>query len=369
MKIQVQEKINDSLIFEKKRQINFFSKISHIYSFLNIFSVESRAKRKKDRSINGLIESNNFSTLFELINIDYELTDKQLEKMYKKINFILLTRSYEDKLYIVKLMEEKGIEIKDENYFYFFISNKFNELFESYILNKKNMNSEDLLFFKKLISKFDDENFKKLLHKFIVEDIVNSPTGFGSSLNWSCDRNAYFEPLKNKYLFEGMTKKNVLKIIKSFDRVGLSVVNEFKSLLNRSNEHEELIKDLGLDIKSLITKAKKEIKFDESELSNEMKEVINRIIKECEKAEKNENPFFKYEINNISNIIMPNIIKKYLSIDLEYRNTLKNIEGKLPGELLLESLINLHEKVKKMNFDINEEKISELSIENRKLKF
>ncbi len=74
------------------------------------------------------------------------------------------------------------------------------------------------------------------------------------------------------------------------------------------------------------------------------------------------------ELEVLVNNTLPNIIRKYLSIDVEYRNSLKNIEGKTPEELFSDALHNIDVKVSEIDLKMNEEKVKELSIENRKLK-
>lgn len=74
------------------------------------------------------------------------------------------------------------------------------------------------------------------------------------------------------------------------------------------------------------------------------------------------------EVNEFVESRLPVILEKYLSIDKEYRTTLKNVEGYNAQELMTQSLDNmvllLKEKLENRNSDL----MSELSIENRKLK-
>lgn len=65
---------------------------------------------------------------------------------------------------------------------------------------------------------------------------------------------------------------------------------------------------------------------------------------------------------------MPEIIKKYLNVDPEYRKELKNIQGKNAEELMIESLNIIKESLERIEKDINEENLKNLSIHTRYLK-
>lgn len=65
---------------------------------------------------------------------------------------------------------------------------------------------------------------------------------------------------------------------------------------------------------------------------------------------------------------LPEIIKKYLNIDNQYRENLKNVQGKNAKELMIESLSIIQESLKHIEKDINEENLKNLSIHTRYIK-
>jgi len=74
------------------------------------------------------------------------------------------------------------------------------------------------------------------------------------------------------------------------------------------------------------------------------------------------------ETTQFFNERLPVILKKYFSIDEEYRTSLKNVEGYNAQELMLQALDNIEKLVTAKKEDNNVILISELSIENRKLR-
>lgn len=74
-----------------------------------------------------------------------------------------------------------------------------------------------------------------------------------------------------------------------------------------------------------------------------------------------------YELENLYKDL-PNVIEKFISIHPEYRNTLKNIEGKSPEQLMEDSLNTIENKFKEYWENINQNKVTDLSIVQRAIK-
>ena len=62
---------------------------------------------------------------------------------------------------------------------------------------------------------------------------------------------------------------------------------------------------------------------------------------------------------------IPETIMKYLNVDEQYRNNLKDISGRTAENLLIETLENFLINKKELNLILNKQKLSELSIEKR----
>lgn len=349
---------------ENKKSVKF-EKFSFIQT-LFLWNKETREYWRQNFLINNLIKQKDFSTLFELKKNNYELSEKQEKNLNKTINNTLVDRTYPEKSNIFNILEKYNVTITNENYYHFMISNTFTNLAKQYKNNNINEKNEEL--FLNIISMLENKDFKKDFHEFIVKDIMNSPQDFGAGINWSMNKNVYYEPLENEHIFAGMTKTQYHKIIKT--GIGTEhLLNEYRALAMKAPIDMEILDNLGIDTKSIVEKAQRTLLLKEESLIPEMKSMINKISEEVEKFKKCNQEEFNEEIEKIANQILPNIVKKYLSIDEEYRISLRNIEGKLPSELLLESLSNIEIRVKDINHSINEKKVSDLSVDNRKLKF
>lgn len=72
-----------------------------------------------------------------------------------------------------------------------------------------------------------------------------------------------------------------------------------------------------------------------------------------------------FEITTLFEKRLPEILKKYLTIDAEYRQTLKNNQGKNAEDLMLESLGNIQDNFEHHWQEINQHKVDDLSATNR----
>lgn len=107
---------------------------------------------------------------------------------------------------------------------------------------------------------------------------------------------------------------------------------------------EHIVLDLP-EVAQSIYKSIKEIKFSEDDI---------KIL------ESNHN--YEYELVDKR---MPEAIMKYISVDSQYRNTLKNAVGKTAENLLIETLENILITKKDLNLIVNQSKLSDLSVTRR----
>lgn len=118
--------------------------------------------------------------------------------------------------------------------------------------------------------------------------------------------------------------------------------NEYSNVLN-----DKTIKNLPNEAIKIINEVKNiSSELFHKDINNETKEIINFLLQEK----------------------MTEVINKYVSIDSNYRNNLKNVQGKNATELMLESLNVIKESIKHIEKDINEENLKNLSIHTRYLK-
>lgn len=105
-----------------------------------------------------------------------------------------------------------------------------------------------------------------------------------------------------------------------------------------------------------------------STLSNTHQEQIGRI----ENLYSNiKNDMFEkkdhYELDSLYNDL-PSVVEKFISIHSDYRDSLKNVEGKSPEQLMVESLTIIESKFQLYWEDINQNKVTDLSIVGRTIK-
>jgi hypothetical protein len=157
-----------------------------------------------------------------------------------------------------------------------------------------------------------------------------------------------------------------------FDEILKQIAALFK--VDFISEKEELLKKVkSLNNDEFITK---KIKIDMAKtfksIKTDLPESANLILENIKiNFNKLNEKDIKNSLINIESLYeqkIPDILRKYLSIDMEYRQSLKNIEGKNAEELMLESLVHIQEIVKKEILGLNENNLRELSITQRHVK-
>lgn len=179
------------------------------------------------------------------------------------------------------------------------------------------------------------KNFIVLIEKITRESYKSS--SFSKIDKYSIDN--FIESLtiyQEKNLNKDNKKENLLRQLNSYNF--------------RNNTLEDKIKDLIIKEDYSIEKLPKEVK--------EKIEKINILVKIL----KND------EVKTFLNERLPSILKKYFSIDEEYRTILKNVEGYNAQELMFQSLENIERIIISKKEDNNYDLLSDLSIENRSLK-
>lgn len=110
-----------------------------------------------------------------------------------------------------------------------------------------------------------------------------------------------------------------------------------------------------------------------NKVTNAMPQEALLFIKEIQNISKN---LYEKDLNKETREIIvsvletkiPEISENYLNIDMQYRESLKNIQGKSAKDLMIESLSILKESLENIEQSINEEKLKILSIQTRYIK-
>lgn len=150
---------------------------------------------------------------------------------------------------------------------------------------------------------------------------------------------------------------NYLESIAKYQTKYLSKDNKKEMLLKQLKSYNARNKSLSEEIKDLIDKEEYSIDKLPIEAKNKI-EKINQIAQSLNNK----------EVNDFLHERLPIILKKYFSIDEEYRTSLKNVEGFNAQELMIQSLENIESLILAKKEDNNYDLVSELSVENRKLK-
>jgi hypothetical protein len=99
-------------------------------------------------------------------------------------------------------------------------------------------------------------------------------------------------------------------------------------------------------------------------IMNEIIELNNLIIPNLNMLSDNQ----RHDIQSLTEKRIPEILNKYMDIDVKYREGLKNVEGKSADELLVQSLGSVKQIFTNMVEYINMSKLSSLSVTQRYLK-
>lgn len=359
-------------------KFNFFENLG---SFFNSKNQDNKFFSEK---FEKFFELNDYLFCLDLIEQGYESSKSQNKKLYKKINEKIENKDYHFKeikkyLFIPIKLRIKSIIMSDFNY-----------------SERDNVNKE----FRLLLKEDNGESFKSLAIESL-DDFLSFYVNGMDSFNDFCsyDRSEFEKKQKqlnqilmytlniSKTIVENYEINNVLDIAKklektlkkiesktgtsykdrSFSRISYYSLENYQKEMVKSitesnsneNEKKEILRRLE---SSKIIDKKFEIKqeFSIQDLPHKIQNKISEIENLLDTLEDEDKLLFNEKITNI--------VKKYLSIDVDYRTTLKNIEGYNAEQLMEQSLDNLEVIFEKKIIDNNQNSLTELSIENRKLK-
>lgn len=176
--------------------------------------------------------------------------------------------------------------------------------------------------------------------------------------------------------FRFLRETSSARVLNSKQINGIIQLIESKVREHYQEEQMEIVEDIqSISSKNYLQKVvtRKMIKGIDDGLMNKLpKEALEKIndIRKISSAlyEKELNDETKEIVGFLWQDKLPEIIKKYLNIDNQYRENLKNIQGKNAKELMMESLSIIKESLQHIEKDINEENLKNLSIHTRYIK-
>jgi hypothetical protein len=322
-------------------------------------------------SFNRLEKYDNYS----LNNTDYKYLfnpeiNNFLEKKFKNKNFTekfkntIITRYNESFSYDLKKMKE--LKSRDPNY----VSHELGEFKEShsnYIFQlgmvyfselKKIMKRNDLL---ELLLIFKPNN---TAYKKVGEELIN---------HIDCISKAYPSTARGEKISVYNVNRNYSEF-RDNSTVSYVLENIQKYLKdNFKEENESYITNLINQITPIQEKAFHQIKKNMETMENIVPEECQKLLNEIEghinyclnhKDKLNQEELFL--VNKLLNEDVPKDLSKYLSLHPEFRETLKNAQGKNSKEILFDSLVTVEEIVKGFIEKINEKTLTDMSVSNRK---
>lgn len=359
-------------------------------SSVSIVSKEDKSaiKYELERDFDKYLEVEDVLFCLEMLDVGYKANKNQTRNLTEIVKLKIFSKelNYEELLkYSDSFKKETSLLFP----FLFDYARKNNELDEKWS-NLVNKDTIDMVV----------ENFMKFMldFKIFYKNGLNVLDKFENYKQE--DLNVYFEQF-NTYtkLFKQLYDNGVMEgeAFMSFSKHLEHTIKEIKSLtskeqtMNRSFEKIkiDMLENVRLEMRDYVIRksdpnAKVEILKKIKKISNEsldknIKELVvhrNYSVNQLEEENKNQIKLIEQmtdkidtkEVHEFVNSRLPVILEKYLSIDKEYRQNLKSVEGYNAQELMTQSLDNIIKLLKEKLENKNSDLISELSIENRKLK-
>lgn len=385
-----------------------FTKFKNIYErSLGFLQDDVLSKLKSKESLYFYQEFNKYLKIEEVL-FCYQMIEEGFEVHFtqeKKLNNLLVEKIENQIIQFKEINNIKSVRLETK------LIGLVNSIYEYSIdlvssINDKKITAED----QKIINFLDDKKTKQMFINYFKETFKNLNQYYHDGIDSTGD--FYTQKSENNtkvrlklekvmYIAKILMKTGMVSIIEiddmqnevkksidfmmkhteekyreaSFTRIGKQsldrfiamIKNEHKDSLLRDNKKEVLLKQLKTfhsknkslseEIKDLVDK--NEYSIENLPIEAKIKiDNINQLSKELKNKEVNE---FLHER-------LPIILKKYFSIDQEYRVSLKNVEGFNAQELMIQSLENIEKIILAKKEDNNYDLLSELSVENRKLK-
>lgn len=316
-------------------------------------------------------------TLNKLNKGKYSFNDiKDLKLLDKNIKIMALKKYIEKKEGIFE--ENESLSDKNEAILKFFSHKDGNKDFSNYIslyFNNLKVYYEDGLdsdmnFCKKSIY----ENKRKQEDIYLLTIITNTLAA-NKILSFETLKEIKEQLVNTVEFITSKTRKSYIK--PSFSNIGMLGINNFIELVNRfqfnllnnQNTKGDLLNKIKFyrsNANSLTEKIKILVNETDYSITNLPIQAIS-ILDRIEDFLKDPK-VIDQETKDFINQNLPTILKKYFSVDVEYRDTLKNIQGFNAEQLMIKSLEGLETIVYANKKENNQSALTDLSIEARRFK-
>ena len=315
--------------------------------------------------VRDMIKSGWLEGVFRYIEEGYDLNEQDCLLFLEQLS----EAGYDtQKDYIHDIFLKKNLPIKYQAIFFFILHNHNSITDFKNIMDINQINDEFVFYVKSFwMSKLE------IFNKFLKNDKFFYP-----DYHW---RNTFLN--YHETILHNITKKELQFIFESLKKIKakkLSNTDISKMIeIIQKNSYKIISKDIENDIQKFKNKpteshfSLKEIKntvfAHQNQLSQKTKDILKDLQNLCEnlnleKLEKEE----LFQLQNISEKRIPEILQKYLSIDSEYRITLRNSKGQNAEELMNESLDELRDYLKIIHKKMNENKFNELAVAHQYVK-
>lgn len=399
-------------IFTKKIETSFIKKYS---KFLSLANVITYIKDKMDHHINNrdynerqfievnrMINYEDYKYLPSMLQDGYILTNKQKAHINAYVNKRLDYSGTKELLFVEKYLnlgftldnvtKEKYLYkmlINDTPYYVdsLFSLERISETNQPIIVTDYTWDKED----KQLLDKKD---IKLEALTECLRDYIKSSNFYNTQLHnlikaakVSKKKKHYLYTEPYKHLLTIFTHENKEVVLKNMPyKKFMSFVDELNLVFNENvlkSEIRNIINDYykngaeHTDVKPLIKPLMKPTvkenlepinnKVTEHIVIENLPEVPQNIIKEITELYNNikSNDIEDFDIDNLFEKRLPEVLDKYFKIAEKYRNKLKNNEGNTAEDLLIESLENIRSNFDKKWEDINMQALSSLSATNK----
>ena len=354
------------------------SKFKKFLSLKSLFKKEDNPKEALQNRAKHFINTNNYEAYVKMLSQGYQPTQNQVNSFHQIVNELLTSRlaNGSNTIRLEKLLAD-GLKLNEYNVLHFIADSKFNSLFyknsdffksfntlfyDSHVLINLTEQIQEIVhrphFSDMLFARFESYiNHKKATYKDVIETfkVILEHNPSLMLKNVSFDNFVKLnEKLQSQELYS--THYGILNnITNNF------YSNDLNTILDttKSNYSNNLVKNLTIEkIKS------------ENHKMNDLPQKVLDIIKKIEtlytkiQESKNEHTDLQ-QLNIMLEKRIPEILSKYLTIDPDYRTSLKNTEGKNAQELMVEGINNIYITFENVYKDINQESIHSLSVTTR----
>lgn len=363
---------------EKVILVKTDSKFKKFLSLRSLFKKEDSAIEALQNRANMFINTNNYEAYVKMLVQGYQPTKNQVDTFHQIVNELLCSRSSKEAntIRLENLLGE-GLKLNDDNVLHLIVDSKYNSLFYK--------NTEFFKSFSNL--SYENHSLPNLTQQ--IKDITQTPyfsdilyTFFESRINYK--KAVYKDTVETfKYILEhnpSLILKNVSfdKFVKLNEKLQSqelyfhqysilnNIVNNFYSndiniILNSTKSNYS-----GNILSSLTMEKIKSGHHQMHDLPEEALSIIKNIEDIYTKIQDKKNPNQDVEqLNIMLEKRIPEILSKYLTIDVSYRTSLKNTDGQNAQELMLEGLNNIYTTFDNVYKDINQEGIHSLSATTR----